>query len=64
MSDNNRINVIKGTYRSLKIVNTTFPLLKPVEVIEGYATALIDASSILGPDFTRIKVNLEDYRCL
>lgn len=61
---NKQINVIKGAYRNLKIMNTTFPLLKPVEVIGGYATAIVDASSILGNDHKKITISLEDYKCL
>lgn len=64
MSNNQQINIIKGTYRNLKILNTTFPLLKPVDVIKGHATALVDASTVLGSDFKKITVNLEDYKCL
>lgn len=64
MTDNSYINIIKGTYRDLKILNTTFPLLKPVETLKGHATALVDASSVLGSDFKKIIVNLEDYKCL
>ena len=62
--NNKKINVLKGTYKTLKIVNTTFPLLKPVEIYKGHATALIDASSILGDGHKSITVNLEDYKCL
>lgn len=57
-----KITVIKGTYNKLKISNTTFPLLKPVQVDKGEATALVDASSILGDDFNKITIGLEDYR--
>lgn len=63
MSNDAKITVIKGKYKNFKISNTTFPLLKPVETFRGHSTALIDASSILGEDFTRITVELEDYRC-
>lgn len=58
----NKITVIKGNYKSFKISNTTFPLLKPVKTIKGESTALVDASSVLGDGFNCIVVNLEDYK--
>jgi len=64
MSNQSKINVIKGKYKNFKISNTTFPLLKPVETFKGHSTALIDASNILGEEFKRILIELEDYKCL
>jgi hypothetical protein len=58
----NKITVLKGTYKKLKISNTTFTLLAPVNIENGIVTALVDASAVLGKEFNRIKVNVEDYR--
>lgn len=63
MSNESKITIIKGTYKNFKISNTTFPLLRPVNINKGYSTALIDASNILGEDFKKILVSLEDYKC-
>jgi hypothetical protein len=58
----NKITVIKGSYKKLKISNTTFTLLAPVRVDKGITTALVDASAVLGADYKRILVDIEDYR--
>jgi hypothetical protein len=59
-----RIRIIKGTYDKIKISNSTFPLLKPVETTYGKSKALVDASSLLGSDYKVLQVDVEDYQLL
>jgi len=60
---NSKITVYKGHYKNFKIANTTFPLLKPVISENGENKAWVDASDILGTEFNKILVKLEDFAC-
>jgi hypothetical protein len=59
-----RIRILKGKYNKIRISDSTFPLLKPVETIHGTTKATIDASSLLGDDYKILQVEVEDYRLL
>lgn len=60
----NIIKIHKGHYKNFKIVNTAFPLLKPVISEKSGDSAWVDASEVLGEDFKKILVKLEDYTSL
>lgn len=59
----NKIAIRKGYYKNFKIADTTFPLLKPVISENGADSAWIDASAVLGAEYSKILVSLEDYNC-
>lgn len=56
-----QIKIISGRYRGAKIENTVLPMLRPV--VEGakgdYVT--VDASEILGHEFNKIRVTVDEY---
>jgi hypothetical protein len=59
-----RIRILKGNHNKIKIADSTFPLLKPVETVLGKSKATIDASSLLGDEYKVLQVDVEDYRIL
>lgn len=61
---NNRIVVYRGSYKNFRIANTTFKLLKPLMISNGETTAWVDASDVLGKDFSKVLISIEDYKCL
>ena len=56
-----RIKILKGSYDKIRISDSTFPLLAPLDYFYGKAKATVDASSLLGEDFKIIQVDVEDY---
>jgi hypothetical protein len=64
MTGQKKIKILKGTIASYKISNTTLPLVRPVELYQGNAQALVDASQIFGDEFKSVIVNLQDYQCI
>lgn len=59
-----RIRILKGKYDKIKIADSTFPLLKPIETNYGKSKATIDASSLLGDEYKVLQVEVEDYLLL
>jgi hypothetical protein len=59
-----RIRILKGIYNKIRISDSTFPLIKPVETVHGKTKATIDASSLLGDEYKVLQVDVEDYRIL
>lgn len=59
-----RIRILKGAYNKLRILDSTFPLVKPVETKLGRTKATIDASSLLGDDYKVLQVEVEEFRLL
>jgi len=59
-----KILIIKGNIGSVRISNTTLPLLQPVDVHHQQASAIVDASSVLGDQFKRCTINLHLYRLI
>jgi hypothetical protein len=59
-----RIRILKGMYNKIRISDSTFPLLKPVEITDGKSKATIDASSLLGDEYKVLQVEVEDYKLL
>jgi hypothetical protein len=60
-----KIHVRKGYYnKKYKIVNTTFTLLKEPVDKEGSLKAIVDASEVLGQEFSALEVTLEDYKII
>jgi hypothetical protein len=59
-----RIRILKGNYNKIRIADSTFPLLKPIETTYGKSKATIDASTLLGSEYKVLSVDVEDYRIL
>lgn len=59
-----RIRVLKGHYDKIRIMECTFPLLKPVDTSYGRTTATVDGSELFGQAFKSVIINVEDYRIL
>lgn len=59
-----RIRILKGMYNKIRISDSTFQLLKPIEVIDGKTKATIDASSLLGDEYKNLQVDVESYKLL
>ena len=60
----NQIHILKGRYRQIPIVNSVFTLIKPLDVYKGKTTAVVDASDLLGPEYSVIAINVEDYKLI
>jgi hypothetical protein len=59
-----RIRILKGMYNKIRISDSTFPILKPLETSYGKTVAIVDASSLLGDEYKIVKVEVEDYKLL
>lgn len=59
-----RIRILKGMYNKIRISDSTFQLLKPIETINGKTKATIDASSLLGDEYKNLQVEVESYKLL
>ncbi len=59
-----RIRILKGMYNKIRISDSTFPILKPLETSYGKTVAIVDASSLLGEEYKIVKVEVEDYKLL
>ena len=59
-----RIRILKGMYNKIRISDSTFPILKPLETSYGKTIAIVDASSLLGNEYKIVKVEVEDYKLL
>lgn len=60
----NRIRIIKGSYNKIRISDCVFSLLKPLDISDGKITATVNASDLLGPEFTNVAINVQDYKLL
>jgi hypothetical protein len=60
-----RIRVLRGTYaKKNRISDCVFPLTKPLEFIQGKIIAHVDASQLLGADFKKLIIDVEDYKLI
>ncbi len=59
-----RIRILKGMYNKIRISDSTFPILKPLETSYGKTVAIVDASSLLGDEYKIVKVEVEEYKLL
>ncbi len=59
-----RIRILKGMYNKIRISDSTFPILKPLETSYGKTVAIVDASSLLGDEYKIVKVEVENYKLL
>jgi hypothetical protein len=59
-----RIRILKGVHDKIRISDSTFQLIKPIETVHGKTKATIDASSLLGDKYKILQVEVEDYRLL
>lgn len=55
-----QVRIIQGTYRNAPITDTVFPLVKPSTFGKKGLFVTVDASKVLGPDKTAIRVLLDD----
>jgi hypothetical protein len=60
----NRIRIIRGNYNKIRILDCVFTLIKPVDTTNGKVTAMVNASNLLGPEYSKVTVNVEDYKLL
>jgi hypothetical protein len=56
-----KITILKGSIDNIKIANTTLPLYN-IDTVNGVTSALVDASAVLGDEFKRVIVVLENYK--
>lgn len=59
-----KIHIIKGTIDNIKIHNSVFTLLKPINVEYGKVTAIVDASRLFGSSYKQASVSVADYRII
>lgn len=59
-----KILIIKGTCDGIKIYNSAFTLLKPLEEHRGYVRATVDASRLFGDAYKIATVDVEDFKLL
>jgi hypothetical protein len=60
----NSIHILKGNYGKIRISNCVFKLLKPLEISNGKITATVNASDLLGPEYSLVAINIQDYKLL
>jgi hypothetical protein len=41
-----------------------FVLLKPLDITNGKTTAIVNASDLLGDEYSIVAINVEDYKML
>ena len=56
-----QVKIISGKYRGSKIENTVFPMLRPVVAGAKGDYVTVDASNVLGSQFGKIRVMVDDY---
>lgn len=57
-----KVHIIKGICDGITIRDTTFPLIKPIAISNGVATAFVDATAVFGVEASSIFVKLQEYR--
>ena len=60
MTNLNYVKIKTGTYRKNEIVDTVFPILKPLNVGKKGAFITVDGSEVMGDKFASIRVLIED----
>lgn len=60
----NRIRILKGNYNRIRISDCVFVLLKPLDITNGKTTAIVNASDLLGDEYSIVAINVEDYKML
>lgn len=61
---NNRIRIIRGQHNKIRILDCVFTLIKPIEITKGKVTATVNASDLLGPGYSKVTIDVEDYKLL
>lgn len=56
-----QVKIISGKYRGAKIENTVFPMLRPVVAGAKGDYVTVDASAVLGNQFGKIRIMVDDY---
>ena len=56
-----QVKIISGKYRGSKIENTVFPMLRPVVAGAKGDYVTVDASNVLGSQFGKIRIMVDDY---
>lgn len=60
----NRIRILKGNHGRIRISDCVFVLLKPLDITNGKTTAIVNASDLLGDEYSIVAINVEDYKML
>ena len=56
-----QITIVSGKYRGKRLENVTLPVLRPVTAGKRGEFVTVDASSVFGDDFAKIRVQLDEY---
>ena len=56
-----QVKIINGKYRGAKLENVVLPMLRPAVAGAKGDYVTVDASSIMGEDFAKIRVQVDDY---
>jgi len=59
MTNTNKVRIFQGTYRNAPIMDTVFPLVKPIQYGKKGMFVTVDASKILDPSKKAIRVLIE-----
>lgn len=60
MTNQNYVKIKTGTYRKNEIVDTVFPIIKPLNIGKKGAFITVDGSEAMGEKFSSIRVLIED----
>jgi hypothetical protein len=60
MTKQNYVKIKTGTYRKNDIVDTVFPIIKPLNIGKKGAFITVDGSEAMGEKFSSIRVLIED----
>ena len=60
MTKQNYVKIKTGTYRKNEIVDTVFPILKPLNIGKKGAFITVDGSEAMGEKFSSIRILIED----
>lgn len=59
-----RIYVKQGLYKKIKITDCSFELLSPIYMESGKMYARVNASQLLGKDYSDIKIEIYSYKVI
>ena len=59
-----KINIIKGRFLGSNVMSNTVFTLKNLTEDKGKVIAVVDASDLLGKEYSSLSINVEDYKIL
>jgi hypothetical protein len=62
MTNTNQVKIFQGTYRNVPIMDTVFPLVKPIQYGKKGMFITVDASKVLDPSKKAIRVLIESEK--